>query len=136
VAQLFSLGRLAMNRQKLSSVVIAALVVGLLVSLGLLAHEHHQEQRWKQQLQNFAVYYGSTRAKDDVQAGKFRLYVFAGARGKDEYSGTNDGPFQVWYSVYQPQDDTFRYAMEHVVGSYNASVRYMQEHPNSVTNRP
>ncbi len=110
-------------------VLIAVLVVALIASLGFLAHALWQNQMWEMQVYGLAGYQGASRARQDFQAGRLRLFVIAGERSDDKFSGTNDGPFEIWYPQYFPQYHPFRYSAEQMVKFYNDKMRYMHEHP-------
>jgi hypothetical protein len=84
---------------------------------------------WEMQVYGLAGYEGSTRARQDFQAGKLRLFVLAGERSDDKFSGTNDGPFEVWYPQFYPQYYPFRYSTEQMVKFYNDKMRYMHRYP-------
>ena len=108
---------------------VAVLAVGLLVSLGFLARAHWQAYWWKSEVYGLAGYRGSIRARQDFQAGRLRLFLIAGERSDDKSSGTNDGPFEVWYPQYYPKPYPMRYSVEQMVEFYNRKMRYMHEHP-------
>ncbi|MEI6392581.1 MAG: hypothetical protein WCT12_15930 [Verrucomicrobiota bacterium] len=118
-----------MNNPRALKIVIALLAVALCTSLGFLARALLTNFTWKLQVDSLAGYEGSTRATHDFQSGKVRLFVISGRRPDDEFSGTNDGPFQVWFPQYFSEIPTFRYAAETMVAAYNNRMRYMHEHP-------
>jgi hypothetical protein len=118
-----------MNNLKILKIVIAVLVAALFTSLGFLVHALWQNSQRKQQVYGLAGYEGGTRALHDYHAGKLRLFVIAGERSDDKYSGTNDGPFEILYPQYFPEYYTFRYPTEMMVTFYNDKMRYMHDHP-------
>ncbi len=118
-----------MNNPKTLKVVIAVLVVALFTSLGFLARALWRDSWWKMEVYGLAGYEGSTRALHDFRDGKLRLFVIAGERSNDKFSGTNDGPFQVWYPQYYTELYPMRYSIEQQVEFYNRKMRYMHEHP-------
>lgn len=118
------------NNPTALKVVIAVLVVTLLTSLGFLVYARSQVFWWQEQVYGLAGYEGSTRALHDFQNGKLRLFVIAGERDHDEFSGTNDGPFQIWFPQYYTAIYPMRYSMEQEVEFYNGKMRYMHEHPD------
>jgi hypothetical protein len=118
--------------------IITFLVVLLLISIGFSAYERWQSYWWKEEVSMLAFCYGGTRAELDFREGKIRLFVISGERKNDIYSGTNEGPFQVWFSQYYP-DRFSRYAGERLVDGYNNHMDFMQSRaPEAVsgTNRP
>jgi hypothetical protein len=108
---------------------IVLLVIALFTSLGILGYTMWQNYMWKMEVDGLAGYMGSTRAMHDFRAGKIRLFVIAGERDEDKYSGTNDGPFEVWYPQYYPQYEPVRSPTERMVEFYNRKMRHMREHP-------
>jgi hypothetical protein len=118
-----------MNNPTALKVVIAVLIVALFTSLSFLVYGHWQDFMWQEEVYGLAGYEGSTRALHDFQNDKLRLFVIAGERSDDKFSGTNDGPFQVWYPQYYPEVYPMRYSTEREVEFYNRKMRYMHEHP-------
>lgn len=110
-------------------VVIGFLIVALVTALGFLAYARWQNFMWEMEVFGLAGDVGTSRAGRDFRAGKTRLFVLAGERDEDKFSGTNDGPFEVWYPQYFPQYYPFRYGKEQDVEFYNRRMRYMHEHP-------
>jgi hypothetical protein len=128
-----------MNDPTALKVVISIFVVAFLTSLGFLVHARSQDFWWREEVYGLAGYMGSERALHDFRDGKLRLFVIAGERDDDQFSGTNDGPFQVWFPQYYPAVYQMRYATEQEVEFYNGKMRYMHEHPEkfltNTTNR-
>ncbi len=118
-----------MNNPKLLRIVTAVLAVALCISLGFLARALSDNFAWKLQVKNLAQYEGVTVARQDFQAGRLRLFVVAGRREVDEFSGTNDGPFDVWFSSYFPEIPAYRCAAETRVAAYDTKMRFWQQHP-------
>jgi hypothetical protein len=118
-----------MNNPKALKAVIAVLLLALFTSLGFLARALSNNFLWKLQVETLALYEGSTRARHDFQSGKLRLFVISGGRSDDRFSGTNDGPYEVWFPQYFPEVRSFRYAAETMVTAYNDRMRYLHEHP-------
>jgi hypothetical protein len=118
-----------MNNPKTLKIVIAVLLVALFTSLGFLARELSRNFTWQLQVDSLARYEGSTRARHDFQSGRLRLFVLSGGRGDDKFSGTNEGPFEIWFPQYFPELKPFRYAAETMVTTYNDRIRYLHEHP-------
>ena len=118
-----------MNNPKTLKVVIVILLVALFTSLGFLARGLWRDYFWKMEVYGLAGYEGTERAMHDFRNGKLRLFVIAGERGDDKFSGTNDGPFQVWFPQYYTGLYPMRYSFEQQVEFYNRKMRYMHEHP-------
>lgn len=118
-----------MNNPRALKIVIGVLVVALCTSLGFLIHAVYNNFTWKLLVDGLARYQGSTRARSDFQSGTLRLYVISGGRSDDKFSGTNDGPFEVWFPRYHPEFYPFRYEVEAMVTAYNDRMRYMHAHP-------
>jgi hypothetical protein len=117
------------NNPKTLKIVIGFLIVTLIVMVSLLVYAQWRNSMWMAQIDGLARFAGSTSARNDFQAGKLRLFTFAGPRDADAFSGTNDGPFEIWYSQYFPKDpryQPFRYSKEHMVKSYNDTMKYLQ----------
>ena len=104
-------------------------MLALCTSLGILARALSNNFAWKLQVDTLARYEGSTRARHDFQSGKLRLFLISGGRSEDKFSGTNEGPFEVWFPQYFPEIRSFRYAADTMVAAYNDRMRYMHEHP-------
>ena len=127
-----------MNNPKALKIVIAVLVIALITSLGFLAHAFSQIWWWKQEVWGLDGQVAAYRALDDFGAGKFRLFVISGERSDDKFSGTNDGPFQIWFPQYYTEIYPMRYSIEQQVRFYDDKMRYMQQHPErflTTTNR-
>lgn len=118
-----------MTNPRAPKIVIGVLVVALCTSFGFLVHAFYTNFMWKLQVDSLARYEGSTRARHDFQSGTLRLYVISGGRNDAKFSGTNDGPFEVWFPQYHPELYAFRYAEETMVTTYNDRMRYMHAHP-------
>jgi|HubBroStandDraft_6_1064221.scaffolds.fasta_scaffold301767_2 hypothetical protein len=103
--------------------------VAFCITLGFLIHEIQENITWKLQAESAAEYEGVTRASHDFEKGKLRLFVIAGERDADKFSGTNEGPFEIWYPQYYPDLYPFRFSAEQMVARYNERMRYFHEHP-------
>ncbi len=55
--------------------------------------------------------------------------MISGEQDGTKYSGTNDGPFEIWFPQYYPKNYPLRYQIEQMVAAYNDRMRYMQAHP-------
>lgn len=127
----------AMTNLTVHKVIIAFLVLALFTSLGFLAHAKLLNYWWKSEVYGLAGYMGSTRAMNDYQHGKLRLFVIAGEHDKEVFSGTNSGPFEIWFPQYYtnyPILYPIRYSIEQRTEFYNRKMRYMHEHPEKFLN--
>lgn len=124
-----------MNNPRTLKIVVTALVVAFCVAVGLLARAIADNFSWRLQVENLAQWEGATVARQDFESGRLRLFVISGKRDEDRFSGTNEGPFEVWYSSYSPEIRAFRCAAETRVATYNAKMRYMQQHPERYLER-
>ena len=114
-----------MNNQKTSKIVIGVLTIVLLSALGSLGFAIWQNSWWKAENEELACNVGALRAVRDFQAGKLRLLVIAGKNMQDKFSGTNDGPFEVWISTYLPEAPyPDRCSFEWEVRAYNAIMKH------------
>ncbi|MGZ4961167.1 MAG: hypothetical protein ACXWC8_01305 [Limisphaerales bacterium] len=118
-----------MNDPKKLKIVIAVLLVGLFTSVGFLGHALLENMMWRSEVDSLARYQGSTRARHDFQLGRLRLFVISGERSDDKFSGTNGGPFEIWFPQYFPESSPLRLSTETMVAAYNDRMRYMQQHP-------
>lgn len=112
-------------------VFIMVLLIALATSLGLLAHAAWLDIWWKMEVYGLAGYEGSTRALHDFRHGRLRLFVIAGQRDEDTFSGTNEGPFQIWFPQYYARPYPMKYSMDQEVKFYNEKMRYMHKHPEA-----
>jgi hypothetical protein len=119
-----------MNNPKTLRIVVGCLAVALLVTVAFLIYARYQNSMWVMQLDGLAKFAGSTSAKNDFETGRLRLFAFAGVRDADTFSGTNDGPYEIWYSQYFPGDpryQPFRHSKEQMVRGYNETMRALHE---------
>jgi hypothetical protein len=116
-----------------SYAVIVLLGIGVLGSLVLVAWEHHQIYGiggWRDQVYGAKGALASRQALDDFQHGRLRLFQLRGESEAAKYTGTNDGPFEVWIAQFYPSlGPAHRYASEQFIEFYNRKMRYMQTHP-------
>jgi hypothetical protein len=119
-----------MNKHLALKCTVACLFVALIAALGFLGRALWQNFMWQMAVSELAGSKGALRASRDFQTGRLRVFVLAGKRTYDQYAGTNDGPFQVWYSQFQPDYYPFRYATEQMVEVYNGRMRYLHLHPD------
>jgi hypothetical protein len=117
-----SLPNIARELIKVSVVVIAFSALA-----GFYVHALWQNYMWKMEVLTLADYEGATRARHDFQAGKLRLFVLGGERDDDKFSGTNEGPFEVWYPQYFPEFYPSRYSQQQMIIDYNERMRELQK---------
>ena len=114
-----------MNNPRNLKIVIVLLSMLFFALLGYLGFTNREISWWKAENGELACTVGGLRAMHDFEAGKFRLFVIAGKQVDDSYTGTNDGPFQIWVSHYfpeQPYPD--RFSIEQGVAMYNAVMKF------------
>jgi hypothetical protein len=114
------------------ALLLSILFVTLLGFLGWMTLQNHL---WKLEVENLAGYQGRVRAKQDYKAGLIRIFVIMGEREEDKFSGTNDGPFQVWYPLYFPDAYPLRHGTEVMVDAYNKRMKWQVAHPNASTSQ-
>jgi hypothetical protein len=85
---------------------------------------------WRDQLYASEGAVASRQALDDFRAGHLRLYSLGGESEKATYTGTNDGPFEIWIPHFYPSlGRAHRYSTEQFIEFYNRKMRYMHGHP-------
>ena len=117
--------------------------VALLASLGLLSvvaclsfagwsyWQIYGIGGWRDELYGQVGMTATTRAMRDYREGHLRLYTLDGENDKPKYTGTNDGPFEVWIPQFYPSlGRAHRYAKEQFVAFYNRKMKYMYSHPD------
>jgi hypothetical protein len=131
-----------MNNPKMLKIVIAVLAIALIMSLLLFGRALRHKSPWESEAVELANFKGSERALCDFQAGKLRLFVLGDASETDTYSGSNDGPFEIWIPQYfPPRGPAHRISMERWIEVYNHQMRDMHDYPEKFmtmtnTNRP
>jgi hypothetical protein len=127
-----------MNNQRLLKVVIAVLAILLLTSLGFLGRSLWRNYWWEQEVYGLTGRVATAQAMEDFRMGKLRLRAIRGENERLTYSGSNDGPFEIWVPQYYPTlGYPHRFSTEQQVEFYNRKMRYMHEHPEkfaAVTN--
>jgi hypothetical protein len=95
-----------------------------------------QNVAWKADIYELAGYKGVHRAMADFDAGRLRVFLISGRSLQDTFTGTNDGPFEVWISHFFPDEPyPVRFALEQEVAFYNAKMRLLQQaHATRLTN--
>ena len=115
-------------------IITGLLVVVLLGSAVLIAWGYWQIYGiggWRDQLYASEGAVASRRALDDFRDGHLRLYTLGGESEKAKYTGTNDGPFEIWIPNFYPSfGHAHRYSREQFIEFYNRKMKYMHEHPD------
>ena len=123
---------------KAPKILLALLVVALMTSLGFLGRALWRNYSWKQEAYGLAGMVATKQAMEDFQKGRLRLRVIQGENERLRYSGSNNGPFEVWIVQFYPSlGFPHRYSTEQQVEFYNRKMRYMHEYPEkfaAVTN--
>lgn len=116
---------------KASKILIALLVIALVTSLGLLGRLLWRNYWWEQEVYGLASMAAVKQAMADFRQGRLRLQMIQGENEKLRYSGSNDGPFEIWIVQFYPSFGyPHRYSTEQHVRFYNRKMRYMHEHPD------
>jgi hypothetical protein len=116
-----------MKRRRTPDVVVAILLIALLTCAHFLIRELILNFEWKLKVFELATIQGSNEARRDFESKKLRLLVIAGNRDEERFSGTNDGPYEVWFPAYSPELPAFRYGTEIMVDSYNYQMRWLHD---------
>jgi hypothetical protein len=126
------------HEPKILKVIIATLTATLITSLGLLIHSKFwQNSNWKDVTSYLARIQGAETARKDFDAGRLKLFVISGECHEDKYTGTNDGPFEVWAAEYFPElPYQSRYSEEKKVEAYNLRMRSLYKWSLTHTNSP
>jgi hypothetical protein len=115
--------------------VIGLLLVSQLASLAFAAWCYWQIYffgGWRDEVYGLVGMTAMTQAMDDYGEGQLRLYTLGGETEESYYTGTNDGPFEVWIPYYYPPlGRAHRYSREQFVEFYNRKMRYMYNHPKT-----
>jgi hypothetical protein len=123
-----------MNNPRTLQIVIVALVIALITSLGFLSRALWQNLFWEQEAFGLAGMVATKQAKEDFQAGRLRLRVIVGENERLRYSGSNDGPFEIWFPQFYPSlGEPHRFSVEQAAAFYNRKMRFMQDHPEQFT---
>jgi hypothetical protein len=119
-----------MNNPKALKAVITVLAIALLTSLGFLGRALWRNYWWEQEAYGLTGMVATEQAMDDFRQGRLRLRVLHGENEGLRYSGSNDGPFEIWIPQFYPSlGYPHRVSIEQQVEFYNRKMRYMHEHP-------
>jgi hypothetical protein len=92
---------------------------------------------WRDQVYGLEGLVASGRALDDFRHGHLRLYRLGGEAKSATYTGTNDGPFEIWIPQFYPSlGRAERYSTEQFIEFYNRKMRYMHSHPDQFRKAP
>ncbi len=122
------------SRTPYIAVLIGLLAIALLCSLLLNAWGYLQIYGiggWRDQVYGSEGVAASDQALDDFRSGFLRLYCLGGENEKAKYTGTNDGPFEIWMPQFYPSlGRAHRYSTEQFIEFYNRKMQYMHTHPD------
>jgi hypothetical protein len=91
---------------------------------------------WRDQVYQSEGAIASERALRDFREGHLRLYRLGGENEHAKYTGTNDGPFEIWVPTFYPTlGRAHRYSTEQFIEFYNRKMRYMHAHPDKFAKR-
>jgi hypothetical protein len=114
--------------------------VSLLCSLLLTAWSYWQIYGiggWRDEVYGLEGMVASGRALNDFHHGHLRLYRLGGRSETAKYTGTNDGPFEVWIPQFYPSfGRAERYSTEQFIEFYNRKMHYMHSHPDRFGKEP
>lgn len=67
------------------------------------------------------------QALADFRNGILRVYTMPAEQESPKFTGTHDGPFEVWVLQYYPSlGAAHQYATEHYMKAYNSKMRYVR----------
>jgi len=115
---------------KAPNILLAVLVIALITSLGFLGRAQWRNFWWEQEAYGLAGMVATKQAMEDYRQGRLRLLALQGENEHLRYSGSNDGPFEIWVPLFYPAlGYPHRFSTEQQVKFYNRKMRYMHEHP-------
>jgi len=119
-----------MNISRALKILVAVLAVTLVASLGFLGRALWRNQMWETEAYGMIGLIATEQAMEDFSQGKLRLLAIAGKNDELRYSGTKEGPFEVWNPQFYPLlGYPHLFVKEKYVDFYNRKMRYMHEHP-------
>jgi hypothetical protein len=121
---------------KTLKIIIATLTIALITSFGFLIHSQlWQNPNWKDEVGYLADIQGAEEAKRDFAANKLKIFAISGECYEDRFSGTNDGPFEIWTAEYFPSFPyPERYSVEKKVEAYDLCMQSMYKWSLTHTN--
>lgn len=121
-------------------VVVGTMVLLLLVAACLIARlewQIHGMGGWQDELYVYVGMTASQQASDDFYDGKIRLLKLDGESDGWQFTGDNEGPFEIWTRTFYPSLGVgHHYAGEQYAAFYNRDMRYMFEHPDEFKQKP
>ena len=115
---------------KLLKILVAVLLISLITSLAFLGRALWRNYWWAWEVYGLSAMAATKEAMYDFQQGKLRLRVLQGENENLRYSGSNDGPFEIWIASFYPAlGYPHSFSTERQVEAYNRKMRYMHEHP-------
>jgi len=85
---------------------------------------------WRDVVYELQGMVASDQALRDFRDGHLRLYRFGGESQMAKFTGTNDGPFEIWVPHFYPSlGRAHRYSTEQFIAFYNRKMRYMFSNP-------
>ncbi len=85
---------------------------------------------WRDEVYTLSGANAAQQAMDDFRRNKLRLYVLGPASDRHHFTGSNDGPFEIWIPSFHPNlGSAHRYSTEQFIEFYNRKMRYMHSHP-------
>ncbi|MBN9693942.1 MAG: hypothetical protein J0M24_27175 [Verrucomicrobia bacterium] len=116
----------------LVALLVLTLVIALITSLGFLGRALWRNYWWEQEVYGLTGMVATTQAMEDFRHGKLRLRAIQGENDEPRYSGSNDGPFEIWIVQYYPSlPYPHHYSTEQQVEFYNRKMRHMHKHPEN-----
>jgi hypothetical protein len=118
-----------MDSPRALKIVIARFTIAVLTSLGSLGRVLWRNYWWEREAYGLAGMVATKQAMEDFRESRLRLRVLQGENEHLRYSGSNDGPFEIWIPHFYPSlGYPHRFSTEQQVQFYNRKMRYMHEH--------
>jgi len=91
---------------------------------------------WRDEVHGLSGANAAQQAMADFRQSKHRLYIFGPANDRRRFTGSNNGPFEIWMPAYHPKlGSAHRYSTEQFVEFYNRKMLYMHSHSNKFSQR-
>lgn len=111
-------------------ILIACLTAALLTSLVFLGRALWRNYWWEMEAYGLAGMVATREAMTDFSKGRLRLRAVQGENEQLRYSGSNDGPFEIWIPHFYPSlGYPHRFSTERQVEFYNRKMRHMLDNP-------